>query len=1159
MASSLDFAFQKIATGLSGVAAFLSRTTGPRDMLSRLGWDTPPGQVDVGLSALDLDDLVTALSTLDVSISADASGVTVDAQYLQVAEEVASFLKGLDEVVNGFSAIPDYLAKTDIEAQFVTRLLDYVVVEALNSDALVVMGLFTFLGIVELQPFPEDPTIYQVAHVRRIVRWDRIPRVFGDIKGLFTDVYQWGEANFDSTPMVITIGSILNGLCAATSVRALPRRAEFALTGQDAPLADVTPMTQLMLSINRGLGENALDAGITVVALRPSAPGGSDAGFSIAPYLFGTTDLQFPLTSQLTFVLDATLDLTKGVALIVRAGSGASLKNNLTGGAIGSVLDGHLLVGLSYAALPGETLPILTIADGIGVTAASATVSGGVDASGGELAAMVTAKLSGGHFTLDSSQMDSFVSSLIPVSVDIPFDFGIGWSGLHGFFIEGSASPTITIGLHQILGPITIDTLSIGLDLGKGDTLPLELSVSGSANLGPLSISVDQIGMLVTLACHKGNLGPADLSLGFKPPNGLGIEIDAGPASGGGYIDFDPSQGQYAGVLDVSLLDIVQVKVIGVIDTKMPDGSSGFSFLLIITFDLPPIQLGFGFTLNGVGGLGGVNRTIAQGALQAGFKAHSLNSILFPPDPVANAPEIISNIRNFFPVAQDQYVFGPMLELGWGTPTLITLEVGVMLELPDPVVIVLLGLIDALLPDSDAALIQLHIDVLGTLDFGTKTLEIEGDLYDSSVLIYAMAGSLFFEVCWGDAPNFIYSLGGFNPQFNTAGMNIPSLERCTVSIGDGDNPRISASNYFAITSNSLQFGANVQAYASAAGFTIQGHLGFDVLIIFSPFSFEFDFSASFSASYEGINLLSLSVSGSFSGPRPWNLNGSASIGVLFWTVSVGVNLTWGDSTPVTIPQKPVLPDLVAALEAVGNWSAALPPGMTPAVSLTTPNPAEAIVLVYPMGTLSVRENVAPLNFQITRYGNATPSDGNLFSISDVKINDQPTTQQNTTEYFAPGQFNALSDADKLSDPAFELEDAGVQLGSSAIVAGADSPRTVMYQEFYIDSPTSFSRPTPRYQMPADIAAALSQKGAGYRSPILNTGMGKYSAGPTQPIKTADEGFVIASTSDLSVRTDLSPASGVTCFQARTALANHLAANPGDAGSLQVMAVYEVAA
>ena len=153
--------------------------------------------------------------------------------------------------------------------------------------------------------------------------------------------------------------------------------------------------------------------------------------------------------------------------------------------------------------------------------------------------------------------------------------------------------------------------------------------------------------------------------------------------------------------VDVSLLDVVQVKVIGVIDTIMPNGSSGFSFILIITFDLPPIELGFGFTLNGVGGLGGVNRTINTTALQAGFVAHSLNSILFPPDPIANAPEIISNIRNFFPVVKYSYVFGPMVEIGWGTPTLITLEIGVILELPNPVVIVLLGLVEVALPDAD--------------------------------------------------------------------------------------------------------------------------------------------------------------------------------------------------------------------------------------------------------------------------------------------------------------------------------------------------------------------------------------------------------------------------------------------------------------------------
>ena len=464
------------------------------------------------------------------------------------------------------------------------------------------------------------------------------------------------------------------------------------------------------------------------------------------------------------------------------------------------------------------------------------------------------------------------------------------------------------------------------------------------------------------------------------------------------------------------------------------------------------------------------------------------------------------------------------------------------------------------LPDADVALIQLHIDVLGELDFGTKTLQIEGDMYDFSVLIYSMSGSLFFRICWGDDPNFIYSVGGFNPHFNTAGLDIPQLQRCSVSIGDGDNPRISANNYFAVTSNSLQFGANVQAYASAAGFTIQGYLGFDVLIIFSPFSFEFDFTVSFSVSFEGVNLLGLSVSGAISGPRPWNFNGTASISILFWTVSASVNFTWGDSTPVTIPQKPVLQDLANALDAPGNWSAALPAGMTPAVSLTAPSPAAPILLVYPMGTLSVRETVVPLDFTITRYGNATPSDGNLFAISDVQINNQETTTQTFPEYFAPGQFNDLSDADKLSLPSFEPHDAGVTIGSTAVDSGKDSARTVVYEERYVDSPMSYSRPTGPYLMAADINAALSRQGAGFVAPVLNSGLRKYASGPaTAAITTSEEGYVVANTNDLSVRSDISSASGVTYFQARAALNSHLAANPADSGDLQIVTLYEAAA
>ena len=54
-------------------------------------------------------------------------------------------------------------------------------------------------------------------------------------------------------------------------------------------------------------------------------------------------------------------------------------------------------------------------------------------------------------------------------------------------------------------------------------------------------------------------------------------------------------------------------------------------------------------------------------------------------------------------------------------------------------------------------------------------------------------------------------------------------------------------------------------------------------------------------------------------------------------------------------------------------------------------------------------------------------------------------------------------------------------------------------------------------------------------------------------------FVITSTDDLSVRSDISLASGVTYFQARSALNSHLAGNPADAGNLQIVTLYEAAA
>jgi hypothetical protein len=273
-----------------------------------------------------------------------------------------------------------------------------------------------------------------------------------------------------------------------------------------------------------------------------------------------------------------------------------------------------------------------------------------------------------------------------------------------------------------------------------------------------------------------------------------------------------------------------------------------------------------------------------------------------------------------------------------------------------------------------------------------------------------------------------------------------------------------------------------------------------------------------------------------------------------------VNLTWGDATPVVLPDKPVTEDLLAALGAASNWSSALPQGSVQAVSLSTPKPDDKTLRVHPLGTLSVKENVVPLDLTITKYGNAKPSDGNYFSISDVQINGQEEAKQSFQDYFAAGQFLTLSDADKLSRPSFERYDSGVLIGSPAVLAGADSPRTVVYEEFQIGSVAGFSSFTKLYSMKADVHAALTRQGAGYLSAVKNTGLAKYNQGPAEtPIVTSDPAFVVAGMDDLVIRTDIGAASGSTYFHARAALNAHLAAHPEDAGNLQIVPLHEAAA
>ena len=163
----------------------------------------------------------------------------------------------------------------------------------------------------------------------------------------------------------------------------------------------------------------------------------------------------------------------------------------------------------------------------------------------------------------------------------------------------GSAALEIAIPTHVSLGPLEIIVLYLRADLASDGSIPVELSGGFAAALGPLKASVDRLGLTAkfTFPQQGGNVGPADVTFAFKPPNGVGLSLDAGIVKGGGYLFIDPDRGEYAGALELDR----SAKS----SPSKPSASSprrcrtvrkGFSLLIIITAEFGTgIQLGFGF------------------------------------------------------------------------------------------------------------------------------------------------------------------------------------------------------------------------------------------------------------------------------------------------------------------------------------------------------------------------------------------------------------------------------------------------------------------------------------------------------------------------------------------------------------------------------------
>ncbi|MGX2031065.1 MULTISPECIES: DUF6603 domain-containing protein [Methylocaldum] len=847
----------------------------------------------------------------------------------------------------------------------------------------------------------------------------------------------------------------------------------------------------------------------TGVVLSISSADRGDLGFVVSP--FGTLTAT---RSVGPFIVE--LDITAGIDVFAVGRHGFTLLADASTtevvGSVSAVLETAEAPGFVFGSPTGSRLEV-----------GGARLAVETSLSEARRTLALSADVTKSALVISPGDGDGFLAELLPSDgLRAEFDLGLAWSSDKGLTLRGSAGLEAAIPVGLSVAGVTLTTVNLGLR-ANDDGVSAEVSASIAASIGPVKAVLDRVGIGSALRFPEagGNLGVADLELGFKPPSGVGLSIDAqGVLTGGGFLFHDPARQLYAGAMQLSLHDEITLNAFGLIATRLPDGRPGYSMLIFITADgFKPVPLGFGFVLQSIGGMVGINRTFDHEVLRAGLKTDMLRTLLFPRDPVANAPALIQALSAAFPAKPGSYLLGLMARITWFTPALVQMDLALIRELGARERLLVLGRASALLPSADNDLIRLNMDALGVLDFDAGTLEADAVLVDSRLVHkFPITGSAALRARWPAGggglagSHFVLAVGGLNPRF-AAPAGFPTLDRVAIALSSGENPRLICDAYFAITPNTVQFGARASLYAKGAGFTVTGDLGFDALVTIVPPHFIVDFHALVQLKYKSRNLFKVALDGTLEGPLPLRIAAKAKFKILWFSFTVRFAFTLADgSASRSIAAISLETELEKALTDSANWSTRRAPGVVHGVALRS-LPANAGLVLDPLGQLVVQQQVVPLNTHrdIDTYGGA-PIAGRRRFTAAASLNGKAGTP--VTGAFAPARYFTMSDDEKLAAPSFEEMDAGFVVGDTDATfdENAVAASGLNYEPITVN-PSSAAETagiaasfaalpaTQLYTMPLAAFQAQRSSGAAARAPVRHVGRARFRNTAVTPAAT----------------------------------------------------------
>jgi hypothetical protein len=625
---------------------------------------------------------------------------------------------------------------------------------------------------------------------------------------------------------------------------------------------------------------------------------------------------------------------------------------------------------------------------------------------------------------------------------------------------QGSGNEKLVLPIQFNFPAVEIREVALGIVRNPArEVSGLEVTTIIAAKLGD-AIGLQIGGAGVTIALD-GPPGPAAMfpwAVSPRWPDQIGLRVKAGPIKGGGYLErkvrtygtgaAKKELVEFGGVIQLEILK-VGVYAIGILS---PDP---FSLVLVMGVRFPTaIELSFGFTFNGVGGILALNRRVDSGELIKGMQSHFIDRVLFPDDPVAEAPKILDQVAKVFPPYEGGFVVGPIIELGWGSQAkIIEAKIGVVLSLPDPKVI-LLGAVRVRAPSKVTPITDFRCEVYGEIT--ADRLLIIATLRDSKIAGIAVSGDLGLLIQWGGGGAFALSVGGFNPRYSEAPAELKSLQRLTIDLSPPKVVKIIVKAYFAVTAGAVMAGVRGDLSADVGIASAHAWLQLDMIFRWVPtFGFAIDLDFGIEIEVFGHSFASITFKGVLEGTQPWKIEGRATVDVWFlptFHFHLGP-FTWGDEPVAVEPAKSPLALVASALNEREAWKAVMPLDGDLLVSLGRVD-VEGLI-AHPLAALELTQSRVPLETHIDRIGSAGVT-ANRVHLGLATTSAGPAGAVSTvTAPFAPGQFLALEGEALLAQSGFDDLPSGCRVGAATTpVSGTVSHGDVHWRTYFRDEDKS---------------------------------------------------------------------------------------------------------